>query len=285
MSGSLLPSGTTSLPGESASDRTVSPTSPEKSSYVLPRGVILWLGSKLMGLGLMLAGHSLLAILVYLSLDPWFLWQILRPTAGGFGRVAARFHTLKREIWLTIDDGPDPLTTPRVLKLLDDYNARATFFVIGENVRRHPELAAEIMRRGHTLANHTQTHPAASFWGAGPRRVALEIDGCNAALEGAGLPRASYFRAPVGIKTVFIHPALASRGMTLVAWSARGYDSVVAEQTATRRILRGLKPGAIVLLHEGRSDLSRVDVVERVLKGMRDAGFSTVIPDLNTLIF
>jgi len=242
------------------------------------------MGTKLAAAALFWTGHRWAAIPVYFSFDPWFLWQILIPTASGFGPIATRFRTLQREVWLTIDDGPDPLTTPRVLTLLDEYKARATFFVIGENVRRHPELAAEIARRGHTLANHTQTHPAASFWAAGPARIRREIDACNAALEAAGLPAASYFRAPVGIKTVFIHPVLARRGMDFIAWSARGYDSIVDKATATRWILQHLQPGAIVLLHEGRSDLSRIAVLEGVLKGISEAGFSTTIPERASLL-
>lgn len=250
----------------------------------MPRGLAFWIGTKIVAAGLCVAGYKLAAIALYLSFDPWFLWQILVPAAEGFGPIAARFSTKRREVWLTIDDGPDPLTTPRVLELLDHYKARATFFVIGENVRRHPELAVEIARRGHALANHTDTHPSATFWAAGSARIILEIDRCNSALESAGLKSAVYFRAPVGIKTLFIHPVLAERGMAFVAWSARGYDSVADESTATRRILGGLKPGAIVLLHEGRGDLSRVGVIERVLQGLDKAGFSTALPDRVCLI-
>src|SRR5690606_7457875 len=92
------------------------------------------------------------------------------------------FPTDRRQVWLTIDDGPDPLTTPRVLDLLDAHRARATFFVIGQKAARHPSLIAEITRRGHTLGNHTHNHPLASYWIAGATRTGREIDACNAAL-------------------------------------------------------------------------------------------------------
>lgn len=261
---------------------STSPTPSEAARnppYTLTVGLGCWLGTKVVAVALYLAGQVHAALWAYFFLDPWFLWQIIIPSAGGFGPITTRFKTTRREVWLTIDDGPDPITTPQVLALLDRYQARATFFVIGENIERHPQLANEMVRRGHTLANHTHTHPAASFWIAAPSRIRREIDRCNAALEAAGLPQARYFRAPVGIKTVFLHPVLAQRAMHLVAWSARGYDSVVEEATATQRILKELKPGAIVLLHEGRSDLSRVTVIERVLEGMTKAGFTAIIPD------
>jgi peptidoglycan/xylan/chitin deacetylase (PgdA/CDA1 family) len=209
----------------------------------------------------------------------------MAPASSGFGPVVSRFRTNSREVWLTIDDGPDPLTTPQVLDLLERHHTSATFFVIGENVRRYPELAREIARRGHTLANHTDTHPAKSFWHAGFSRVAREIDRCNDTLQSTGVPTARYFRPPVGIKNVFIHSPLAKRGMDYVAWSARGFDSILSETTATRRILKALRPGAIVLLHDGNSDLSRVRVVERVLKGMSDVGFKAVIPNREQFIW
>lgn len=255
----------------------------KRRPYTLPFGVGCWLATKFLAVGLYFSGHVYSALWSYFLLDPWFLWQILVPTAGGFGTVITRFQTNRREVWLTIDDGPDPATTPQVLALLDRHQVRATFFIVGENVERYPQLATEIVRRGHTLANHSHTHPSASFWAASPRRIRREIDRCNSALEAANLPHLAYFRSPVGIKTVFLHPILAQRAMRFIAWSARGYDSIAKEANATRRILKALKPGAIVLVHEGRSDLSRVAVIERVLEGMARAGFTAVIPDQTSL--
>lgn len=252
--------------------------------YVFPGGLAVWLAAKGVALTLFLAGSPRLALLVYLLPDPWLFWQIMVPQAGGFGPVASRFRTSHQEIWLTIDDGPDPVTTPRVLDLLDHHRARATFFLIGERAKKHPHLVSEIARRGHALANHTHTHSAKSFWCAGPGRTAREIDACNRAIQDAGSIVPIYFRPPVGIKSVFIHPALAKRGMIYVAWTARGYDSISSAPTATRRILHQIKPGAIVLLHEGKSDLRRVQVIESVLHGLAERQFTTVIPARETLL-
>ena len=258
---------------------------PEPAAYVMPNGLRWWLGLKALALLLWIAGQPLWALVVYLLLDPWFLRQVLVPRARGFGPVASSFRTTEKEGWLTIDDGPDPLTTPRALDLLDHYGARATFFLIGTAVERHPEWVGEILRRGHTVGNHTFTHPCWSFWRAGPRRIGREIDACNRALAEAGAPTTRFFRMPVGMKTPFLQPALATRGMSLVAWSARGFDCTSEPAAATRRILQDLQPGAVLLLHEGGGDLNRLRVMENVLQHLQKNGYRAVVPPFEKLVF
>src|SRR3954471_22789607 len=132
------------------------------------------------------AGLPVLAIVVYATADLFLLYSIFVPSASGICPVITRFHAHQSEVWLTIDDGPDPGDTPRILDALDRHAARATFFVIGERAASHPELISEILRRGHEIAHHTHTHPARSFWSAGPKRVRAELDQALAALQRAG---------------------------------------------------------------------------------------------------
>jgi peptidoglycan-N-acetylglucosamine deacetylase len=251
--------------------------------YRLTPGLSLWILLKFVSVLVWFSGHHTAALLIYFVWDPWLFLQVLVPRLGGFGPVASRFASDAREVWLTIDDGPDPVTTPKILDLLDRHGARATFFVIGQHVENHPELAREIVRRGHMLANHTDTHPCFSFWIAGPTRTAGEIDRCNRRITELGLIEALYFRAPVGIKNGFIAPALARRGMHYVAWSARGFDCTTEATLAASRVVRGIRPGAIVLLHEGKGDLGRVRVIETVLQHMHREGFKAVIPAVHSL--
>lgn len=251
--------------------------------YRLTKGLTVWLAFKACAFALFAMGNVLGGVLAFFVWDPWLLWNILGPASRGFGPVASRFRTKEREVWLTIDDGPDPVTTPRILELLDAHSAKATFFTIGDQVNRHPALAAEIVRRGHQLANHSASHPCGSFWSAGPARLGREIDRCTDAIIQAGAPAPEFFRAPVGIKTPFLHPQLAKRGMLLLAWSARGYDSLLSTDLAVRRIVAGIEPGAIVLLHDGRNDIGRAAVVERVLDHLARTGFRAVIPPRDSL--
>lgn len=214
------------------------------------------------------------------------LYPTLRPLSQWWGPVIRSFRTERDEVWLTIDDGPTQ-DTVSILDLLARYDATATFFLKGALAERNPDLVDEIRRRGHTLANHTQTHPSAWFWCLSPRRIAREIDDCDRAIAGRGTLR-ELFRAPVGMKNFFVHPILAARGKQLIGWSARGFDGVAFDvDDAYERIRRNLRPGAIILLHEGvRGDDGRalnVELLERVLNLLAENQYRTIIPPIATL--
>lgn len=191
-----------------------------------------------------------------------FCWGTLRPRCPWFGPLVT--ETNSAEILLTIDDGPDE-DTAAILDLLDAHQTKAVFFLIGEKASRSPDLVREIHRRGHAIGNHTMTHPQATFWAAGPWRTAREIRACQAALtEITGEPP-RYFRAPVGHRTLFTHPVTRAFGLEVMAWSCRGYDGVENDpQTVLSRLLPGIKPGAIVLLHQGRP--ASLEILRGVLK-------------------
>jgi len=211
------------------------------------------------------------------------LYPTLAATSQWLGPVVTHFSTDEREVWLTIDDGPDPVDTPRILDLLARYRARATFFVRGERVRRYPQEVGAIVRQGHSLGNHSDAHPSARFWCFGPRRIAQEIDQCNKAiLDVTGNPT-TWFRAPVGMKNPFVHPLLGARGMSLIGWSARGFDAVKNECSAVvRRICKDIKPGTIILAHEGRG-AGACNCIEFLVKRLSEEGFSFVIPSQDKL--
>jgi peptidoglycan-N-acetylglucosamine deacetylase len=222
-----------------------------------------------------------LAAVLFFGPDFYLLYHLLAPSAQGLGWVVTHFSTGQREVWLTIDDGPDEADTPRLLDLLDQHRARATFFLIGRRAARHPELVAEIIRRGHEVAHHTYTHPLYTFWGATPSRVRRELDDGLAALrQGGAEPRC--FRSPVGIKNAFLHRALAKRGLVCVAWSVRSGDSRLQDpDRIVARVMKQVEPGAILLTHEGPDVPStvRVEAIARLLGALRAQGFSCVVPD------
>lgn len=249
--------------------------------------VAVFLSFKACAAALALAHHPVAAAVMFFAPDPWIFVQFILPGQQAFGPAATSFTTPRREVWLTIDDGPDPASTPAVLKLLRDHGARATFFVVGSQVGRYPELARQIVAEGHTLGNHTQTHPSNDFWCAVPSRIASEIDGCVAALLLANAPFERYFRPPVGIRNPFLDPQLSSRGMDLVLWNARGLDGAGRDpDAALARIARRIRPGAIVVSHEaGPRAIGRVVFVERLLEHLADEGYACVIPARDSLVF
>ena len=247
--------------------------------------IAVLLSLKACGIALALEHHPVAGALMFFAPDPWIFLQFVLASAQGFGPAATAFATDRREVWLTIDDGPDPSTTPRVLDLLRARGARATFFVVGAQVRRHPELARRIVAEGHTIGNHTHSHPAADFWLASPRRIASEIDRCAGALLMADAPSERYFRPPVGVRNPFLEHQLAARGMDLVLWSARGLDGVGSDpQGALRRIAGGIRPGAILLSHEGGAfPESRVKFVELLIDHLGREGYACVLPPRGAL--
>lgn len=182
-------------------------------------------------------------------------------------------------MWLTIDDGPSP-ETPAVLDLLDRYQAKATFFLVGERALAQPELVRQMLARGHTLGNHSHRHPQTRFWRLGRAAMADEIAQCQQALTALAGQPPRWYRSVVGMTNPFVAPALAQWQLTRVGWSARGFDGVDCQPAAVvERIVADLGPGAIVLLHEGAAHGHNLAIIEAVLQALQDRGLSAVLPD------
>src|ERR1700756_224173 len=118
---------------------------------------------------------------------------------------------------LTFDDGPNPAATPLLLDLLDQYNAKATFFMIGRFVRECPKLAREVAGRGHLIGNHTQTHPNL-FW-IDKRAIRNELQQCQAALQDVVGVVPKVFRPPYGFRNPWVVGAARELGMQTVMWT------------------------------------------------------------------
>lgn len=176
-----------------------------------------------------------------------------------------------RGVALTFDDGPDPKSTRRILDLLDEAGAQATFFVIGRKVAEHPELTAEIVARGHAVGVHTYAHER-FFSLRLPWGVRRDIERALAVVEEATGTRPLLFRAPIG----HISPAMAGvtrdLGLVTVGWTARGVDgwSGAKPEVVARNVNRHLGDGAILLLHDAaeRGDFvpASVDALPSILE-------------------
>lgn len=195
-------------------------------------------------LGAVLANHALLALLG--------LWPRSRWLGPNWTRLPAA-ATARNEIALTIDDGPDPIVTPQVLELLDRYATQATFFCIGEKAARYPDLCREIVRRGHAVENHSQHHRH-YFALTGYAAIMRELQAAQDTLTAITGQRPLFFRAPAGLRNPFLDPVLARLGLQLASWSARGFDTRAGDVERVRnRLLRGLRAGALLLLHDGNA--------------------------------
>ena len=244
------------------------------------------------GVTAVIAGHALALVAAFIA--PWWLalailapaafgvvWGTLYPHSRLFGPVLRRLpESQRRIVWLTFDDGPSA-DTPALLDALDRYGAKATFFLVGEKATQQPEHVCAIVERGHTIGNHSNTHPAAAFWSLPPRAMREEIDRAQQTLTQLAGRAPHWFRAVAGHANPFVEPVLRRLDLTRVSWTARGFDSVDSDDDRVlHRLLRSLAPGAILLLHEDHTRPGRcVRLLEAVLDALAARGYSTVLPE------
>ena len=198
-------------------------------------------------IGALVVNHVLLSLAGLLPRCPWLgpNWTRLPAAAAARGEIA-----------LTIDDGPDPVVTPAVLDLLDRHGAKATFFCIGTQAARYPELCRDIVRRGHAIENHSQTH-GYGFALLGPRGFLRELQTAQQTLTAITGEPPRFFRAPAGLRNPFLDPVLQRLGLQLASWSRRAYDTRNDDAQAVLRILtRSLRAGDILLLHDRHAALT-----------------------------
>jgi peptidoglycan/xylan/chitin deacetylase (PgdA/CDA1 family) len=218
------------------------------------------------------------------------------PKAQLFGKTIWRTNSA-RKLGLTFDDGPNPSITPKLLDLLDRYNAKATFFLIGRYVRECPELVQETVARGHEVGNHTELHPNL-LW-LNPTKVRVELRLCHDAIRGTVGAPAKWFRPPYGMRNPWVIPAACDLGYRTVMWTLLPGDwrgkpaewliprmQPVADR-AKRSMGDGVSPAAggtgdVLCLHDGghrelNSDRSRtLAALEHWLPRWRDLGLEFV---------
>lgn len=215
-----------------------------------------------------------------LAFGVWFWWACATPSSTFFRPALSRGPRDGRRLALTFDDGPAERFTSQVLDVLREQQVPATFFVCGENVEAYPDLLRHIVADGHEIGNHTYSHPFLYF--KSRRRITEEIDRTQATIEKVVGFRPSLFRPPYGGRWFGLVPALLERGMRLVLWSVAGYDWKKDASGITDAILRRLKPGAVILLHDGRetraaSEVDRSPTVlalPAIIAGARLQGYS-----------
>lgn len=243
------------------------------------------------GVAALVLAAGLLFVRVELVVVPLGLYLILclvapfLPGAGFFLPVISRGRGDRREAALTFDDGPDPAVTPQLLDLLDRHRVPATFFVIGEKALAHPQLVTEILRRGHAVGNHSYRHDPLLMLRS---RAALtaEIVRTQEVLAPFGI-RPVAFRPPVGITNPRLAGVLADLGLKCVTFSCRAGDFGNRRiGRLARTILRKVRPGSIVLLHDVKPPYRRSDEwlaeVEAIIGGLLARGYALItVEDLS----
>lgn len=177
------------------------------------------------------------------------IWGAYDPNSPVFGPVISR-GPREHAIFLTFDDGPNPGVTERILKVLEREGVPATFFMVGEHVERFPRTAVAVAQAGHEIGNHTYSHT--KLHRVGPRRVAEEVRRTHEAIANVTGHIARSFRAPHGYRGPFVSRALAPFRYQLFGWTFGVWDSDRPGAERIRlRVRQRLRPGSIVLLHDG----------------------------------
>ena len=210
-------------------------------------------------------------------------WGSVAPSSQLFGPTIRRTGDAS-SIALTFDDGPNPAVTPALLDLFDRHRVKATFFLIGKWVREAPSLAKDIAARGHTLGNHTDSHPSLALLSS--QRITDELDRCDDAIESATARKPRWMRPPFGFRSPMLNGIVRRRGGAGVAmWSAwaRDWKPQPAEPVIDR--LRRARGGDTVLLHDGDHRMMNSDrhhtaaALEYWLPRWNDAGLRFVTLD------
>ncbi len=229
-------------------------------------------------LGLLLGGIGLAACVISwhgFTLVEW--WR-----EGHSGVVLWKGNTQARCVALTFDDGPDPRYTPSILNILRQYGVKATFFQVGRQVDAYPELARAVAAQGHVIGNHTYSHPYLDHE-SGPE-VAQEMARGERSLETALHLRSYLFRPPRGDWDPVIFRECRREGDHLILWTlALDHHTVHTPQAMAARALRLIRPGSVLLLHDGADSKRGVTVqaLPILLAGLRARGYRCVtVPEL-----
>ena len=201
-----------------------------------------------------------------------------------FGPVLGKLSTTGKVVSLTFDDGPNPDATPHILDTLAATKVRATFFILGSNAERWPDLVLRIAHDGHQIGNHGYFHAKHHF--QGPFFVRRDVRLGIRAIRRSGAPAPRFFRAPHGFRSPWTTYIASSFGERTVGWSLGVWDSDrpgVSE--IFKRTVEGVRPGSIVLLHDGdghNPDADRMQTAEalpRIIDELRKRGYEfTTLP-------
>jgi len=182
----------------------------------------------------------------------------------------------RHAIALTFDDGPSE-STPALLRVLADQDVSATFFQCGANVERLPEIACEVVQRGHEIGNHSHTHPR--FYFRNPAFIFHELSRAQDAIQRVTSASPALFRAPFGVRWPGMRNAQRCLNLLGVMWTVIGRDWKLTAQAIVRRVLPEINNGAIICLHDGRELIARpdiestIDAVRRLVPILKAEGY------------
>ncbi|HAC64481.1 MAG TPA: polysaccharide deacetylase [Cyanothece sp. UBA12306] len=189
------------------------------------------------------------------------------------GDYVTHVKTQEKAIALTYDDGPSPIYTNQLLTLLERLQVKATFFVIGKNIEQYTDTVRLIITKGHELGNHSYSHQQLVL--KKPSFIREEIEKTEQILHQLGVNQEIHFRAPFGFKLFILPYILSNMGKKNIMWDVDPKDYASSDPDLIENyIIEHIKPGSIILLHDGGSDRSAtVAATERIIPKLRNKGY------------
>lgn len=219
--------------------------------------------------------HIIISVVIIVSVMAFFFYASYSIRACIYMRVFCHKQTEEKIIAITFDDGPDPIQTPKVLKVLRERHIPACFFCIGNKIKGNEELLRQIIKEGHNIGNHSFSHsgyfPLYRF-----KRMHYDLITCQQELEKVTGQPVQWFRPPFGVTNPTIAKAVRKLGVTPIGWNIRTLDTQQpSPEKIIKRIKKRLVPGSILLLHDRMPDSDKLLV--QILDFIEKEGY-TVVP-------
>jgi len=195
-----------------------------------------------------------------------------------FPSLIWEFAVTEKKIYLTFDDGPIPEVTPWVLEQLAKYNAKATFFCIGDNVQKHPEIYNEVISQGHSIGNHTQHHVNA--WKVSNTRYIAETIQAKKTLENTATTAqkvvSNLFRPPYGKISPQLSKKIKKLGYKIIMWNVLSgdFDTNLSKEKCLANVINTTKSGSIIVFHDSLKAHNKLQhVLPKVLEHFSNLGY------------
>ena len=213
----------------------------------------------------------LLLTLVFIGLE---VYGAIFVQSGFHVKTINQLNTSENKVALTFDDGPDPENTPKILALLEKYNTKATFFIIGKKIEGQEEILKQIIKQGHEIGNHSFEH-SPMYDLKNKKQFVEDLILANQAIEKAIGFIPEYFRPPYGVTTPGLGKACRELNFKVIGWNVRSLDTVTPDKNkVVERVMQKVKPGSIILLHDPLKDADYT--LEQILIKLQEKNYSVV---------
>ena len=193
-----------------------------------------------------------------------------------FVQAVCRGDSTEKLVTLTFDDGPGTEGTPALLEILKLHEIKAVFFPIGTKIKAHPEMIRQIDQDGHLIGNHTYRHRwYTNFLISKPLNREIQMAQETIAAVIGKVP--AYFRPPIGLTNPHLRKVLKKQGLSVVGWDVRPFDIGTKADKVIKRVLKKIRPGSIILLHDkGRTPADWTRLIDELVTKIKARGFGSL---------